>query len=131
MRKIISSSIVAALVLGFTLPARATDLHNVLSDYSVTSWSKKDGLPSGTIWALAQDADGYLWIGADFGLIRFDGVRFVAWEALGHSRLPQLSVQVLAVSKDGSLWAGYGGRGGRQPSPKRRCPLVRRVRWPC
>src|SRR5580765_1066351 len=112
MRKIISSSIVAALVLGFTLPARATDLHNVLSDYSVTSWSKKDGLPPGTIWGLAQDADGYLWIGADFGLIRFDGVRFVAWEALGHSRLPQPSVQVLAVSKDGSLWAGYGGRGG-------------------
>ena len=112
MRKIVPSLIVAALLLGMALPAQATDLHNVLSDYSVTSWSKKDGLPSGTIWALAQDADGYLWIGADFGLIRFDGVRFVAWEALGHSRLPEVSVQVLAVSKDGSLWAGYGGRGG-------------------
>src|SRR6478752_8569316 len=112
MRKIISSSIVAALVLGFTLPARATDLHNVLSDYSVTSWSKKDGLPAGTIWALAQDNDGYLWIGADFGLVRFDGVRFVPWDSNGHTPLPQAAVQALHVSRDGSLWVGFSGDGG-------------------
>jgi len=41
--------------------------------------------------AIAQDADGFLWLGTDDGLIRFDGVRFVAWEALGGSALPRLT----------------------------------------
>src|SRR5579872_3567604 len=99
---------VSALLAVLAIPAAATDLHNVLADYSITSWSKKDGLPPGTIWALAQDDDGYLWIGADFGLVRFDGVRFVPWDAIGHAPLPKFPVQALRASRDGSLWVGFG-----------------------
>jgi ligand-binding sensor domain-containing protein len=62
-------------------PGRATDLHNVLTDYVITSWNNKEGLPPGVVWALAQDADGYLWVGNDAGLFRFDGERFVSWNA--------------------------------------------------
>ena len=35
-------------------PASAVDLRDVLTDYSSTSWSRKDGL-TGPIWAIAQD----------------------------------------------------------------------------
>jgi len=72
------------LAIAASLPdarAGATDLHNVLTDYVITSWNNKEGLPPGVVWALAQDADGYLWVGNDAGLFRFDGERFVAWNA--------------------------------------------------
>lgn len=92
--------------------AQATDLRNVLTDYSLTSWGSMDGLPSSAIWSIAQDPDGYLWLGTDSGLIRFDGVRFIAWEAFGAKPLPKRPVRVLHVSRDGSLWIGFGEQGG-------------------
>jgi ligand-binding sensor domain-containing protein len=58
---------------------RPADLQNVLSDHSLTSWGQKDGLNSPVIWAIAQDRDGYIWLGTDAGAVRFDGVRFTPW----------------------------------------------------
>ena len=68
-----------ATVVGVSLPA--ADLRNVLTDYTVTAWTARDGLPPGNVWALAQDGAGYLWVGSDRGLFRFDGVRFIHWAA--------------------------------------------------
>ena len=102
----------ATLLLTAAVGAHAADLRNVLIDYTVTSWSMADGLPGGTIWALAQDRDGFLWVGGDFGLLRFDGVRFTSWETLGRAPLPQTSIRLLCTSRDGSLWVGFNGRSG-------------------
>ena len=85
---------------------RADDLRGVLTDYNVTAWGDRDGLPRGAIRALAQDGAGYLWIGTEYALVRFDGVRFLTWESLGHTPLPRAAVQTLRVSRDGSLWVG-------------------------
>lgn len=90
---------------------RAVDLRNVLTDYTFTSWSRKDGL-IGPVWAIAQDGNGFLWLGTDNALVRFDGVRFVTWEGLGGKPLPRLPIRSLLVSKTGSLWLGFGGGGG-------------------
>jgi signal transduction histidine kinase/ligand-binding sensor domain-containing protein len=55
--------------------------------------------------AIAQTRDGYLWIGTDAGLVRFDGVRFVPWASPRGEKLP--SDQILnLLSADGSLWIG-------------------------
>ena len=35
-----------------------------------------DGLPSSTVWKVAQDRDGYIWVGTADGLARYDGVDF-------------------------------------------------------
>jgi signal transduction histidine kinase/ligand-binding sensor domain-containing protein len=102
----------AVVLVACSGPVLAADLHNVLTDYTITSWSQKDGLPSGTIYALAQDADGYLWVGTETGLFRFDGVRFVPWEVLQSSPLPEGAVRVLRATADGSLWAGFDSAGG-------------------
>src|SRR5262245_20525700 len=69
------------LAVAAAVPASAVDLRDVLADYTLTSWSRKDGL-AGPVWAFAQDADGFLWLGNDDGLVRFDGVSFVAWNDL-------------------------------------------------
>ena len=110
-RSLFAALVVLAVVSGVPAPAAAVDLRNVLSDYTLTSWSRKDGL-TGPVWTIAQDANGFLWLGTDDGLIRFDGVRFVSWEALGGSALPHLTVRALRVTGDGSLWVGFGATGG-------------------
>ncbi|HUR35611.1 MAG TPA: two-component regulator propeller domain-containing protein [Vicinamibacterales bacterium] len=106
------AALVAALawVLG-PVPAGAVDLRNVLTDYTFTSWSRKDGL-IGPVWAIAQDANGFLWLGTDAALLRFDGVRFVSWEGLGGQPLPRLPIRALHVSPAGTLWVGFAGAGG-------------------
>src|SRR5262245_51044212 len=92
--------------------ASATDLHSVLVDCTLTSWNQKDGLPTSTVWALAQDHEGYLWLGTDVGPIRFDGARFVPWETIGATALPKAPVRALLAARDGSIWFGFGARGG-------------------
>ena len=47
-----------------------------LTQYHLESWQTRDGLPTNGIRALAQDADGFLWLGTEAGLVRFDGVEF-------------------------------------------------------
>ena len=75
-------------VLIAAAPARA-QLDNLLTGYSLTSWNEGDGHPLGSVYAMAQDRDGYLWIGADAGLFRFDGSRFTAWNTMSDAPLPR------------------------------------------
>src|SRR4051812_34821146 len=104
-------SLVLLLIAAAAVPASAVDLRDVLADYTLTSWSRKDGL-TGPVWAFAQDADGFLWLGNDEGLVRFDGVRFVAWNDLEPNTLPHAPVRALRVTRDGAIWVGFGGQDG-------------------
>src|SRR5699024_2927677 len=69
-------------------------------------WTEKEGLPAGRVRALAQSDDGYLWLGLETGLVRFDGLRFARWDT---SRLPDGSVWSLLSARDHSLWIGFSG----------------------
>jgi signal transduction histidine kinase/ligand-binding sensor domain-containing protein len=112
-RKVVLSLLALATVASLAdSGAGATDLHNVLTDYVITSWNNKEGLPPGVVWALAQDRDGYLWVGNDAGLFRFDGERFVAGSALSSTPVPPAPVRSLSFARDGSLWIGFGGNAG-------------------
>ena len=68
-------------------------------------------MPPSPISAVAQDHEGYLWLGTASGPVRFDGVRFVLWQPTDSPRLPKAPVRTLCVARDGSLWVGFGGRG--------------------
>ena len=81
-------------------------------DYSLASWDERQGLPSGRIWAITQDATGYLWLATEAGPIRFDGVRFVSWtSADGTSLSEDLGVSSLHPATDGSVWLGLNAGG--------------------
>jgi signal transduction histidine kinase/ligand-binding sensor domain-containing protein len=56
--------------------------------------------------SLAQTQDGYLWLGTDFGLIQFDGVKFTAWIPPAGMKLPDSAVVRLLGTRDGGLWIG-------------------------
>jgi len=92
--------------------SHATDFRNVLTDFHITSWGPKEGLPGTGIRAIAQDREGYLWLGTEIGLVRFDGVTFILWDEFWAGDLPRREVTAMLVSRDGTLWVGYGGEGG-------------------
>ena len=68
--------------------------------------SPRDGVFKGAINAVTQTPDGYLWLGTDFGLVRFDGVAAVPWQPPSHASLAGRPVIRLLTTRDGTLWIG-------------------------
>ena len=68
-------------------------------------WTQELGLPQDTIHAIAQTADGYLWVGTDEGLARWDGYEFTVFNNV-NSDIPANAVAALAATPDGALWVG-------------------------
>src|SRR3984957_12769279 len=77
-----------------------------VSQYAHTAWKIRDGFAKGSIIAIAQTPDGYLWLGTAFGLYRFDGVRNVLWQPPPDQQLPSNTITKLVVARDGTLWIG-------------------------
>jgi diguanylate cyclase (GGDEF)-like protein len=70
-----------------------------------------NGLPQSTVDALARTRDGYLWVGTQDGLARFDGNRFKVFSPQNTDGLPQGHIRALAAARDGTLWIGTQSRG--------------------
>ena len=87
-------------------PAHALDPTRQISQYGHTAWRIRDGFLGARPNAIAQTADGYVWIATEAGLVRFDGVRFVPWTPPGGKQLPSPSIWSLRAARDGSLWIG-------------------------
>jgi signal transduction histidine kinase len=78
-----------------------------LTEMDHKKWTARDGAPQG-ITALAQGADGTLWIGSDSGLYTFDGRTFTLFQATaGETEIPVEPVGTLLAARDGTLWAGF------------------------
>jgi ligand-binding sensor domain-containing protein/signal transduction histidine kinase len=100
--------------------------------YLHTSWTQEEGGALPPIRTMAQTADGYLWLGTSNGLIRFDGMRFVRWEAGPGEELPGRDIRCLLSSSRGGLWIGTTsgvarfdrGRLIRYPAADRRSGIV-------
>ncbi len=75
-----------------------------VSQYAHTAWKVGENLPQGAIESIAQTPDGYLWLGTEFGLLRFDGVRNLPWPS--SLRLPSGPIRSLLAARDGTLWIG-------------------------
>jgi signal transduction histidine kinase/ligand-binding sensor domain-containing protein len=103
-RAAVMASAVAMFALVLATPVKAS---RALEQFRVQSWTRSDGLPSPRIFAITQDTDGYLWLGTPSGLVRFDGIRFVPWEAISETKLPG-DVLGLMHASDGSVWAAFG-----------------------
>src|SRR5271169_2958328 len=77
-----------------------------INQYAHTAWTARDGFFKGIITSIAQTPDGYLWLGTEFGLLRFDGVRSVPWQPPKGERLPGGRIRSLLAARDGILWIG-------------------------
>jgi signal transduction histidine kinase/ligand-binding sensor domain-containing protein len=74
-----------------------------ISQYAHTARTFRNGFLSGAVYTVAQSADGYLWLGTQTGVYRFDGVRAVQLEL---PRLARTEAGSLLPTRDGTLWIG-------------------------
>jgi ligand-binding sensor domain-containing protein/signal transduction histidine kinase len=96
----------AATLLSNT--AYAIDPNRQMSQYVRDQWGTDRGFPKGAVYAITQTADGYLWIGTEAGLVRFDGLDFhLIKDDSGVFTIT--SVLGLATDNDGSLWIRLQG----------------------
>jgi ligand-binding sensor domain-containing protein len=61
--------------------ATALDPHKDLGQYGHRGWQTDSGLPQNTVHAIVQTRDGYLWLAAEGGLVRFDEVELRSFTA--------------------------------------------------
>jgi PAS domain S-box-containing protein len=102
MRAILALGILLAWVPG----AYALDPALDVSQYAHTAWKVRDGFTQGAILAIAQTPDGYLWLGTEFGLYRFDGVRAIPWHSPSGADILSKHIYCLLVARDGTMWIG-------------------------
>lgn len=101
----------AAVLLSVSAPAQesASPPSSAPSEWVARTWQTEDGLPQNTINALLQTRDGFLWVGTNGGLARFDGLHFRSF-GLQHG-LRAVLITSLAETTHGELWVGTSGGG--------------------
>lgn len=108
----------AVLFAGGAGPAHALDPDKAFHHYVRNTWSIEQGLPQISALAITQDRQGYLWVGTQAGLARFDGVRFTAYNPENTPGLAGIWINDLHVDPGNRLWVStYRGltlhEGGR------------------
>jgi len=104
--KALTYIVIACVALSIGRNARAQGPKIAVSHYAHTTLRVRDGFFKGAVWAIVQTPDGYIWLGTEFGLLRFDGVRAVPWHPPAGQTLPSTDILSLLVAHDGTLWIG-------------------------
>jgi len=86
--------------------AYALDPNKAFEHYVSNNWSIQEGLPQISALAITQDSIGYIWVGTQNGLARFDGVRFTTYTPDNEPALPGIYIRSLLVGRDGRMWVG-------------------------
>ncbi|MBL1214577.1 MAG: SpoIIE family protein phosphatase [Ignavibacteriae bacterium] len=70
--------------------------------------SSKEGLSQNKIFDIVQDSSGFIWIGTEDGLNRFDGYEFKVFKNIPGDTTSLIDnlIQTLHISKNGVLWSG-------------------------
>lgn len=114
----ISSWFAAAVLVLVTIhPAVALDPSKTLTQYAHRIWGQEEGLFQPTIYSILQTRDGFLWLGTQDSLIRFDGMHFREFGYRGQAVLHGSLVRSLAEDSAGNLWVGTVGNGLARISP--------------
>jgi ligand-binding sensor domain-containing protein/signal transduction histidine kinase len=100
------ASTAAGILLACCNIASALNPSLDINQYAHTAWTARDGFFKGVVSSVAQTPDGYLWLGTEFGLLRFDGVRTFPWQPPAGQHLPGSFVRSLLSARDGRLWIG-------------------------
>lgn len=101
-----SRTIIFFLAFVIARAALALDPATALSQYRVAQWTRAQGLPGVSVYAIDQTPDGYLWIGTEDGLARFDGSHFTLYNKRNTPEFTKNYVRTLCTDRDGVLWIG-------------------------
>lgn len=84
--------------------AIALNPSKAITQYVHSTWRVDDGLPQNGVTKILETRDGYLWVGTQAGLARFDGVSFTIFD---HTNTPSLHrdyISDLVEDSKGTLW---------------------------
>ena len=109
-RRALAGVLALAGVVTIATSVQALDVDRALSQYVRDHWGGESGFPGGPVYAITQTTDGYLWIGAEKGLVRFDGLTFRVMD-VGAGTHAGPAVLGVAGASDGSVWARFRGIG--------------------
>lgn len=106
IQSLTSLASVAVALIAALAPAAAQRASEAspAESYTRENWTVADGLPINSITALLQTRDGYLWLGTNDGVVRFDGVRFTVYNAGNTPELPSNRIVALHEDRAGALW---------------------------
>ena len=94
------------VLLLVSAPLAALEPSKSVAQYGLDAWTSREGLPQNSVKALLQTRDGYLWLGTEEGLVRFDGSSLTAYSTRNTDAFRQNTIEALAEGNDGSLWIG-------------------------
>src|SRR5882757_2489222 len=97
-------TLIGIVLMGFVTEARALDPNRLPSQYVREQWTTEPRYPGGVVNGIAQTTDGYLWIGTDRGLIRFDGFNFRPVSLTSIAIASNVSILQLLTDAGGKLW---------------------------
>jgi ligand-binding sensor domain-containing protein/signal transduction histidine kinase len=84
--------------------ASALDPNRALSDYIYDRWGAEQGFPGQAVYSIAQTPDGYLWLGTEKGLVRFDGLNFRLFNYTNSPAFPAGPILELMIDAEENLW---------------------------
>lgn len=84
----------------------ALDHNRFVTQYMIDVWNERNGLPQNSVFSMIQSSDGYLFMGTQEGLVRFDGNRFRIFTPSNEPGLPSSFITALFYSKSGTVWIG-------------------------
>jgi PAS domain S-box-containing protein len=97
-------TLIGIALAGLVTDARALDPSRLPSQYVREQWTTETRFPDGAVNGIAQTADGYLWIGTDRGLIRFDGFNFRPVSFPFIATASNVPILQLFTDAGGKLW---------------------------
>ena len=131
MLHILARALLCAAALGACLPALALDPGKAFHHYVRNTWSIQNGLPQISVQAIAQDHQGYIWVGTQAGVARFDGVRFTTYSPETNPELPGVWTRSLLVDSQGRVWIGtYKGIAVFENGNFRTIPVADKAQYP-
>jgi signal transduction histidine kinase/ligand-binding sensor domain-containing protein len=98
------AAIVAITAVWPIAAACAADPERALSQYIRDRWERNSGYDGGQVYAITQTRDGYLWIAAEKGLVRFDGLRFRLFQQLQPTTASDTAALNVVPDAEGGLW---------------------------
>ena len=97
---------IVGLLLNWIPTGFALDPNKAITQYIHEAWTTENGLPQNSVKALVQSREGYLWLGTEEGLVRFDGSRFTVFDKRNTPDLKDHSIQCLLEDGADGLWIG-------------------------
>jgi signal transduction histidine kinase/ligand-binding sensor domain-containing protein len=96
--------LIAGSVMAIAQPTLALDPAQPLSRYGHQTWDTETGLPQNSVHAILQTHDGFIWLGTEGGLVRFDGKDFVTYDSHNTPQLASNNIRAIVEDAGHALW---------------------------